>query len=1241
MRDRAAWYGKTVKDLSHVWPADLTVIRPSVLCQVELGLRLLERLAPDQPAEGAWSLLGGYPFARAMGIITDAADEQLLSCARHLLWTMRRRRTWHQSLEAYRQVPEHLRGYRLPLDGGPARRLEPTAAGDRFSTYDNALENLPAFALRPLTLAGPGSHRFTDRRRRTSVTIPEQLCPPTTIAGHDLMTASASNGGPLDIPLAELADTAQWMDETERQLGGRSQGDWAQRLSDLQLDRRTDDGTRFKEAKVLHLDRLLHLVGMVGAGKSTLMIIIAVWAARRRLRTTLVVGDVAEQLTLVTLFRELLGQDAAAPVLGSTTRERNVQRLHRRLAAKGLPSLLHHDDPGFDDLSTACAIDALRGAEAAEPLRYADAPCSDLHATPAPPTVTAVDSDAIELPGRYRDRNRDRSRPSHLGEDDDQGPALGCPLWYACPRHSAAQALVDAWIWVANPASLVQSPVPHHLNDERLRHLELACLRSDIIVVDEVDRVQMNLDEMFAPSATLVLKGPESWLDHLHTHKIAELAREGRLQLSEPDVARWTVSLSIVSSATNRLYEMLISDPELRKWSEIEYFSAWTLQEKLLSDWYPTLESLAKRAAGLPDATADETDAYEDEGDTDTDNPTGPQAAPWTQRRNEVTRILDVFRDDPLGDNTPYGSDTDLLVAVTHDLLHTLNERGTRTRVRAVLDRLLADSPAARGELPPPKAPRGQCEPNPADVHGSEPWYERTTRRLEFTLLLAALHQRLDRLTFLWPRVEAALHLDSTGNELSRRPPLDYAPIVPEAPMGNVLGFQYLPDEDGEDRDPDGRCSGTLRFFRCAGVGRELLLSLPDLGSDPANGRSGPHVILMSGTSWAGTSTRSHVLAPVGAVLKPNSKALKAIRRTVFTTLFLYDDEGQPISLSGQDLDVRPAMLRLMVTRLGKRSRGLPSLLEQELSRIDDEDRRRALLLVANYREAAIAADRLEGIDRWRGRVRLLVADDAELHQAIRGDGAEADRPQRASTIRRGDLASFADDKEAELLVAPLMAIERGHNILNSQRKAAFGTVLFLARPHPRPDDLSLSILAISDWASRFVRNMPREHLGSEPNRYRTFDELATKAGDLDKAGLAFRHAAREEWRRLLSRRYMYSRLSPAEKTSFAWDQLVTIWQVIGRLVRGGVPARVVFVDAKFAPRTAAAQAPAATPEAKARQDTPASSLLAGLRAVLAPYLSDDPDPADFTDPADPELAKLLYQPLYDALCGLTASPVH
>ncbi|MFE0536415.1 hypothetical protein ACFW20_20590 [Streptomyces nigra] len=1199
MRDRDSWHRPVSRELTRLWaevPPELSGVKPALLCQVELALRLLERLAPEEPARGAYALFGGYPFARARGIAVTTEHEVMLAAGRHLLWTLRRRRTWRQALETYAALPERLRTYTVPADDAPARRRDPAVASDRTAVYDAALAALPPLARKELPIAPAGRATFIDRRRPVSVTLPDQLRP-DPVPGHNPGAGRPGGGTPITLTRADLLETARWMDRVEREEEVDNPGHWESRLTELHIAPKDADGLGFSEDGDLRLDGLLHLAGMVGAGKSTLMTLIAVWGARQEpaLRTTLVVGDVAEQLRLSALLRDL--GLAATPVLGLTTRETHVQRLHRRQASRGRANLLDHDAPGFDDLSTVCVVDALRGTEAAQPLRFADAPCTSLHPEKRTAEKTGNEpAGPVPLPDPYRPGHRDRATQPRTPEV--KGTPHGCPLWYACPRHRAARELVDARIWVANPASLVQTAVPRHLGDERLRHLELACLRSDIIVVDEADSVQMKLDEIFAPSATLVSPGPESWLDQVQTHRIEELSRQGRLPLTDQEIERWSASLTVVHAATDRLYKLLISDGELREWADIEYFSPWTLQEKLLSDWFRP-----ERTPGAPDGVADEAELFEAyEDDVAEPEPSGPDS---DARREELTGLFDAFRDDPLGGLGPYRNTTDDLVRLAHDLLATLSSSDTRARVLTVLRGLLADSPAAaRAE--------------------DESWFDLTARRMEFMLLLSALNHRLDRLVFLWPQVEAALHLDSTGNELSRRPPLDYAPLVPEAPMGNVLGFQYLPDD--RERDTDGRHSGTLRFFRCAGVGRELLLSLHEVGTDPGLGHRGPHVVLMSGTSWAGTSTRAHVPVPVGAVLKPSPHSLEAVSQSVFTTHFLYDDEGRPMSLSGTEPKARPAAARALARRLGTPGRGgAPSPLEQELAKIADDRRRRAILLVGSYREANTVADVLHDMDRWHGRVRVLASDDADLDQAVRGAGPVPSGTERATALRRGDLASFAEDRGAELLVAPLMAVERGHNILNAQRNAAFGTALFLARPHPRPDDLALAVFAINDWAARFARDEPGLAQG-------TFAKLAVATAHLDEAGLAFRHVARAEWRRLLSRRYIYSRLSDQEKRSFTWDQLVTIWQVIGRLVRGGVPARVVFVDARFAPRTAELLSPGAVSSALPRAD----GLLTGLRDVLAPYFGEGTLPPDCPDPSDPAVARLLYAPLYTALRDIT-----
>ncbi|WP_026313819.1 hypothetical protein [Actinomadura flavalba] len=1151
------WYAELAAGLGHGTPR----VPLEVLCPVELGLTLLRRLDERQPPTSVWALLGGYPFAQAAGLARTPEQQWMITCVRHRLWPLRRREAWVQALRDYRALDPSVRAFRLAADLGSFEWTGATALTGRFDVYEKALETLPDFVERPLAPAEAGDHFYFDRDERVEVTIPDDVADrPEPSPPHDLTTSTPTNGAALEVPWTELEEAAAWMDG--RAAPGE-RANWWESVHQTRLLVRGSHGGDFLPGEALRLDGLLHAVGMVGVGKSTLMKVLAVWAVRRDqpLRITLVVGDVAEQLRTAEELRGFLGDGAVVPVIGSSTREQHVEGLHRRLAGRGHLLLAgHHEEHGFGDLSTACPLDALRGAE--RPVRPVDAPCSRLYAATGEPD------------------DRRRPRPS------------GCPLWHACPRHGAARAQVDARVWIANMASLVMSPVAPELGGVSLRQLELACLRSDIIVVDEADRVMMNLDLMFAPTATLVSRGPHSWLDTLHTHSISELSQEGRIQLSDRRVRDWEVALSVVTGATNLLYAMLIANERLREWVGIEYFNSWTLQAKLLTELFRTDDpppSGERAPAGAGD---------------------GP-----TSSRARMEAAFDQFRDDPLGDQGPYESVADRLAAATQDLLHTLNPLSAAKRLDSVLDELRAMKADAAPEPDEDAAQSAEPGPDDEDVPFAS--------KLEFTLLLSALHHRLDRLTYLWPQVEDAMRLNSADNELVRRPPMDYMPLVPESPMGNVLGFQYVVDEREAAAEA---VTGTLRFFRCTGVGRELLLSLPSLGADTAAGRGGPHVLLLSGTSWAGTSTRSHVVAPVGAVLGPSAEARTRLRNTVFSTGFCYGDDGEPISVSGQPRRVQASLLRAVVDRLGKPGPHGISPLQEEINNVEDPRRRRALLLVNSYQDARSVADQLNAMPDWQGHVKALVADDADVTEAVGG----ADDAVPAGTVRRGEVGHLATDAMLHVLVAPLLAVERGHNILNRNQNAALGVALLLTRPHPVPTDVGLSVLAINDWESRVTRGLGVS--GAEPA---SLSELTAAHASLDAAARAFRTSARSEWGRLLTRRYAYSALSKEELRSFAWDQLVVLWQVIGRLVRGGVAARVVFVDAKFAPGLAAAKAPGARPTT-VRRDNAKTSLLYNIRDVLRPYLAPLPDDAP-VDPADAQLATLLYEPVYLALCDLLA----
>ncbi len=1078
------------------------------MCQVEVGLWLQRRLMPDAAATDAWPLFSGYPFARAWGL---AVDDRMLRVARHTLWPYQRRTAWADLLDFYNRCDPRLRGFSIPDPQLPAEQLSPAFAPQRWDQYDKLLREAPPFTEIDLPQASAGRHRFPVGQAVVGVSIPDlpTVGPPQP---HALDLRPTGRGAPLTINRGELLKTARDMDEREPR-------NWYGRLK--RIDIFTRGARSFDHSDDLRIDRIQHLLGIVGAGKSTIRDIITIHLAQRQMRVTVVVGDVAEVLKLVHLYNTHLGDEVAAPIIGSSARERHAQRLHRRIMSRGTPNVLAHDDPAFQYLSTSCVINNLLPTDD-EPLTFNEAPCDNLYA---------------EAPAR-------RGADEHIRT----GRRSACPYWSGCPRHHGERALVDAAIWVTTSAGLLESRVPRPQNAERVRYLELACRRSDLVIVDEADRVQMQLDQSFAPAVSLVGGvGNRSLLDDLNTHRIRELAASGRTQLSDRDVENWTAAVNVVTAATDRLYAMLVGDRKLRQWVRVGYFNAWTLQLRLIEERYPAEDDLAART--------------------------------------KLTERLDEFRDNPFADRRQ--SSEEELVRLAAELLYTNYPTLTRGRLGDLMWKMF--------DLEPKLAEmREAFKKGNARTRRETPeqWKEKQYRWFEFMLLVSMLERKLSLVNAMWPRVEMALKLNF--NQMYRGP-VDHRPVVPESPMGNVVGFQFIVSGP----DPGGVRSGELRYFRCMGVGRELLRAMPGLAE--VDGRSPTNVLLMSGSSWAGVSSRYHLPVPVGVILRPKPdqpEDQQGIDDSAARIEFLGADNAR-LRVSGKQGDERDEALRAIARRLGEQIDGQPSRLEYELLELP-QSRRRLLLLVGSYEETAVVADTLHTLnERWRGRVLRLVADDDETsHVDPSGDDLHAD------ILRRGDVDNLSETR-ADVLVAPLLAVERGHNILNDANQAAIGTVYFLIRPHPRPDDIFLAIHAINDWIVRAVDS------GEFDTWVRDHDTIAEAAREVRKR-------ARSKWYGVLSRPLSWAKLRE-DRDSVTWDMLVLMWQVIGRLVRGGVPARIVFVDAAFAPNLA---------EDSELPDTRETSLLHSVLHVLRPYFDDASDVPEH----DRFIVNALYRPLWLAL---------
>ena len=237
--------------------------------------------------------------------------------------------------------------------------------------------------------------------------------------------------------------------------------------------------------------------------------------------------------------------------------------------------------------------------------------------------------------------------------------------------------------------------------------------------------------------------------------------------------------------------------------------------------------------------------------------------------------------------------------------------------------------------------------------------------------------------------------------------------FLPSALCGNLFGLKKTDDED-------------IILFRQFAFGRSLMKDLPYLRTDPQGKPAGPHVILLSGSSWAEGSYEYHVNRPVNYILEADGEKRAFLEKTRFF------ESGFPERISGASDDQRMAQLR--------------SATQKTVELIVREYERKAgkiLLVVNSYSQAQEVQQTLEAALRkvsCPARVCRMISD-AVSSENIQG------------TVRRGEVSRFAKMSE-DILIAPAMAIERGHNIVDEYGHSALCAVFFMVRPMAVPDDI-------------------------------------------------------------------------------------------------------------------------------------------------------------------------------------------
>jgi len=1117
-----------------------------LIAEVELGLTLLTGVAPKDPATSVSALLLGYRFP----VTALASDEnwRLVQKARFYL-VLRKGKQWERCLYEYISIPEIIRIFSL-RDSSDVPQLIPCSTyPHRLQLYRQTLSQSPPQKTQKVKLATSGywyakiSHKGNSPVE-VPINIPEAVANLALLPQVSFQRTRTQDNPSHTVILEKLLQDAQEMDQKLLEAGydAENYGDRLQGIALRLYDASTDD---FQRGTEFQLKQLLHIVGLLNVGKSTLLEILIYHFAKQGYRCGLIVNDVVASVRLASLFQFGL-KIPAAPVLGSNRLEQLEKVYEPLLATKGEEIEKGATHPAWRWFSPVCPILALVQSE--DKWEFGNEPCHNLY-------------QKSNIPKQNEDDDLEE-----WGEDDTEKQST-CPLYYKCPRHQLERDIATAKLWVLTPASLIHTHVPRQLFAEKLTFVEAVYRECEFLFIDEADRVQVQLDEAFAPDEVLLDNSENSFLNKLGLN-LAPIYNSNRVSMTADWFEAWTNAQYDAQKAINRMCPILYKQLKLVEWLGHDPFTGRSLFAHIIHDIVkgeksqnfqlspPITKSKQTRAQGVKAQQQSILD--------------GLTSVEQRKHRQYLMETLEKFLQAPL---TP--SDGGRLSEIALTLLSAESESSVLAEVgKWWLQWLQAHN------LPTP----------------DETQFEDLKRNTYFAILITVLDNRLVFLVDNLSTIHRFLDLHDTSLALVYRPARDYLPVVPSAPVGNILGFRYMSDR--------AKGGGKLEYFRYVGVGRYLLLNFPTLFA--IDDWDGPHTVLISGTSYAPGTPAYHIQEKPKVLLEPANNNHTTGDAGIGESEFFFSPQRNTIkkhiALSGLLPTPRKKAVDEMVKAICYKPGQAKSFLDQLFEMLVDKeqqerekwtDRQRVLLLTNSYDEAELVETILKPLYR-----RVENIDDIAV---LRRDNV----PAELSGIRRSKIRDLRK-LPTRIVIAPLMALERGHNILNDRRIAAFGAAMFLCRPMPVPDDWQTTVQQLNDWA---LKNAPDLNF---------YDALLHSGEPLTLTNVEnkFYQAAIAEMVELNCRGMSFKQLTDKERSVLCWTQLVSIWQVIGRLVRGGVPCIVHFLDAKFAPLSAESQ-----------QDREDTSLLVGILKEMQNAVNPEGK-----SPWETTLATSLYGAFFKAL---------
>lgn len=388
--------------------------------------------------------------------------------------------------------------------------------------------------------------------------------------------------------------------------------------------------------------------------------------------------------------------------------------------------------------------------------------------------------------------------------------------------------------------------------------------------------------------------------------------------------------------------------------------------------------------------------------------------------------------------------------------------------------------------------------------------------QLEFFVYLCRAEENIKYILTAFPMIQVKLGLSIDFSPLFTMQK-DYEAFMKEAMTGITLGYKY--------DLPDGEKSGKFKLIEYTAIGRLLLKEWNQLYRI-SDGKEGPAVVFLSGTSHAPNSAHYDLETSSEWLLRAGRQSSQI---QLYYKPVLNMTRGEFYEISGvRDSEHKSENLSGMV-------RQLKSDVNYELSywkRLGNP--RRVLLVVNSYDDVETVRQVFSDDLAWAGRYKAL-GRDSELKE---------------DELSRSLIETF-NQQSAEVLIVPLLSVGRGYNILDQEGGALFGSVYFLVRPYPVPNDLNYLVQILHAHLPQYMKKIQKKGLH--------YDSAINKLRQMSSGKLESMYQKPDYW----------SLLTDDEREMMGWYTFIPVWQMIGRLLRGGRDARVFFGDAKFSAKPA------------------------------------------------------------------------